>query len=63
MLVDSVRTLKIENDELRGRVNLLEIGRRPMISGIGEGGIGLGLAALAVAVVVGRRKLGSDSAI
>jgi Chaperone of endosialidase len=56
LLVDSVRTLKEQNDALRERVKLLEDGRRPMISGVGEGGIGLGLLAIAGAVVVGRRK-------
>jgi hypothetical protein len=70
MLVDSVRTLKLENDalkaesnelkaeseNLRDRVKALEVGRRPMMSGFGEGGIGLGLLALAGAVVATRRK-------
>jgi hypothetical protein len=56
MLVDSVRELKMENDELRERVKSLEAGRRPLISGVSQSGIGLGLLALAGAVVVARRK-------
>jgi hypothetical protein len=63
MLVDSVRTLKMENDDLRirsasleDRVRSLEAGRRPLISGMGEGGIGLGMLALAGALVFTKRK-------
>ncbi|MGH7435464.1 MAG: tail fiber domain-containing protein [Polyangiaceae bacterium] len=63
MLVDGVKTLKLENealkaesDDLRQRVRSLEAGRRPLVSGVGEGGIGLGLCAMAVAVVATRRK-------
>jgi hypothetical protein len=56
MLVESVQTLKRENDDLRGRVKALESGRRPLISGVGEGGIGLGMLGLACAVLVTRRK-------
>jgi len=56
MLIASVQTLKMENDNLRERVKSLEAGRRPMISGIGEGGIGLGLAAVAAAVITTRRR-------
>jgi hypothetical protein len=56
LLVDSVRTLKIENDELRDRVRALEAGRRPMISGFGEGGIGIGLFAIAGAVLISQRR-------
>jgi hypothetical protein len=62
MLVDGVRALKIENDDLRERVKALESGRRPMISGIGEGGIGLGLLAVAGGVVVSRRKRDDSAA-
>jgi hypothetical protein len=56
MLVDSVRTLKTENDELRDRVKALEAGRRPLISGMGEGGLGIGLVAIAGALIVSRRR-------
>jgi hypothetical protein len=56
MVVESLRTLKTENDELRERVRALEAGRRPMISGLGEGGIGFGLAVVAGAVVFVRRR-------
>lgn len=49
--VESIRTLKAENDELRERVKALESGRRPMVSGFGEGFIGLGMAAIAGAIV------------
>jgi hypothetical protein len=44
--VESIRTLQLENDELRERVKSLETGRPPLTSGIG-GGIGLGLLPLA----------------
>jgi hypothetical protein len=56
MLVESVRTLREQNDELRDRVKALEAGRRPLISGFGEGGVGLGLLAVAGALVATRRK-------
>jgi hypothetical protein len=63
MLVESVRTLKAENEALRSqsldfqeRIRALEAGRRPMISGFGEGGVGLGLLAVAGSLVVSRRK-------
>ncbi len=63
MLVDSVRTLKMENDDLRlrsanqeDRIKSLEAGRRPLVSGLGEGGIGFGLCAIAGALIVTRRK-------
>jgi hypothetical protein len=54
--IESIRTLKAENDDLRERVKSLEAGRRPMISGVGEGGIGLGLLGVATALVLPRRK-------
>jgi hypothetical protein len=58
MLVDSIRTLKTENDELRARVNALEANRRPVISGLtAEGGLfGIGFVTMAGAFVVSRRK-------
>lgn len=56
LLVGSVQALKAENDELRERVKALEAGRRPLVSGFGEGGVGLGLMALAGAVIISRRK-------
>jgi hypothetical protein len=63
MLVDAVRTLKEQNDDLRAReskledrVRSLEAGRRPLISGMGEGGVGLGMLALAGAFVFTKRK-------
>jgi hypothetical protein len=43
MTVESLRALKMENEELRDRVRALEAGRRPLISGSGQGGLGLGL--------------------
>jgi hypothetical protein len=68
MLVASVSTLKASNDALRAqaadlqdRVKSLEAGRRPMISGFGEGGIGLGLFAVACAIMVSQRKSGAAS--
>lgn len=61
--VESIRTLKTENDvlqaratELEDRVKSLEAGRRPVISGFGEGGIGLGLLAVAGAIVASLRR-------
>jgi hypothetical protein len=59
LVVESVRTLKAENDELRDRVKSLEAGRRPMTSGFGDGGVGLGLlgVAAAVAYLLGRRRV------
>lgn len=56
MLVRSVQELKSENDELRDRVRSLESGRRPMLSGLGEGGIGLGILGLAAAMVMTRNR-------
>jgi hypothetical protein len=54
--VESIRTLKAENDELRDRVKALETGRRPIVSGFGDGEIGLGLLAIAAAVGWSRRR-------
>jgi hypothetical protein len=54
--VESIRTLKIQNDEFRERLKALEAGRRPMMSGFGEGWIGAGLLGLAAAVAFTRRK-------
>jgi hypothetical protein len=54
--VESIRTLKAENDDLRERVKALEAGRRPTISGLGEGGAAFGLLAVAAAIVATRRK-------
>jgi Chaperone of endosialidase len=56
LTVEGFRELKAQNDELRLRVQSLEAGRRPMISGIGEGGVGLGLIAVAGAVLISRRR-------
>ncbi len=62
-LVDAVQALKrknddlkVDNDDLRQRVKALEAGRRPLVSGFGEGGIGVGLLAIACAVAITRRK-------
>jgi hypothetical protein len=70
MLVASVGTLKASNDALRAqaadlqdRVKSLEAGRRPMISGFGEGGIGLGLFAVACAIMVSQRRSGAASKV
>jgi hypothetical protein len=49
--LDSIQSLTIENDALKDRVSALEAGRRPLISGMGEGGIGFGMLALAGALV------------
>ncbi len=56
--VESIRTLKTENDELRKHVEALENGRRPVVSALGANGAGLGIAGFAIAgaVVISRRK-------
>jgi hypothetical protein len=46
MLIASVQSLKAENDDLRDRVKALEAGRRPLTSGFGEGGLGVGVGLL-----------------
>ncbi len=56
MTVESVRALKAENDELRITMSALEAGRRPTISGFGEGGIGLGVLAIVGALATNRRR-------
>jgi len=56
MLVDSIRALKFQNDELRDRVKSIEAGRRPLVSGFGEGGIGLGMVGIAGAIVLASRR-------
>ncbi len=68
MLVASVGTLKKDNDVLRAqamdlqdRIKALEAARRPMLSGIDGGGLGLGLVALAGAVIVTRRKRSEEA--
>ena len=58
MVVESLRTLKLENDVLRDRVKALEGGGRTSIAGFAEGGL-IGIAGLVVtgsALVVLRRK-------
>lgn len=54
--VESIRELKIQNDELRERIKSLEAGRRPLVSGFGEGGIGLGMATIAGAILIASRR-------
>jgi hypothetical protein len=57
LLVDSVKTLKSENDELRLRVKSLETTRPVATAGVnGNGLLGLGLMALAGAIVYSRRE-------
>jgi len=51
VLIKADQELKGQNDELRDRVKSLEAGRRPLVSGFGEGGIGLGMAAIAGGIV------------
>jgi Chaperone of endosialidase len=56
MLIDSVRTLKVENDSLRARVDDLEKSRKPFLGTLGNSG-GMGLMGLVLgAVLVGSRK-------
>jgi hypothetical protein len=57
MLVESIRTLKVENDTLKERVKALENQRQPARAGMAEGTVGLGaLIALAGAFAVSRRR-------
>jgi hypothetical protein len=58
MLVESVRTLKVDNDALKERVNALELNRRPAISGLAAEGtlFGFGLVATTSAFIASRRK-------
>ena len=56
LTVEAFRTLKTENDDLRERVKSLEDGRRPMMSGFGEGWIGVGLLGVAGALLISGRK-------
>jgi hypothetical protein len=56
MLINAVKEQQKAIDEQEARIASLEAGRRPLISGIGEGGIGLGMLAFAGAVVATRRK-------
>jgi hypothetical protein len=51
MEVESIRTLKMQNDALAERVKELETGRRPMISGFDLNGLGFGVGGSAIAGV------------
>ncbi len=55
LLVDSIRTLKAENDELRGRIAALESARRPLGANFGLMG-GLGLLVVGGAFAASRRR-------
>jgi hypothetical protein len=70
LLVESIRTLKAENDGLRSlveaqdeRLRALEANRRPLISGLTAEGtlFGIGFVAIAGASVVSRRKRSDSS--
>jgi hypothetical protein len=56
--VESIRTLKMENDMMRERLAALESGRQVMVSGINLNGVGFGVGGLAIAggLVFSRRK-------
>jgi hypothetical protein len=57
MAVESIRTLKLQNDELRDRVKALEAQRRPRIAGFSDGAAGMiCLSILAGATIMSRRK-------
>jgi hypothetical protein len=62
--VESIRALKVEDDDLRKRVAALESGRQPVVSGLNLNGIGLGAGGLAMASVllVTRRRRAEPSA-
>lgn len=51
IVVESIRTLKSENDELRDRVKALEAGRGHLTSGFGGDSIGFGMIAIAGSVL------------
>ena len=62
MIVESLRTLKGENDALRDRVTALEARQFVAAAGLnGNGLVGLGLIALAGAIVVSRRRVASQN--
>jgi hypothetical protein len=55
--VESIRELKLQNDELRDRVKALEAERRPRIAGFSDTAAGLvGLSIIAGATILSRRK-------
>jgi hypothetical protein len=56
--VESIRTLKTENDLLKQRVAALESGRQPRISGFNLNGVGFGAGGLAIGLgmMISRRK-------
>ena len=57
LLVESVQSLKKENDSLRTRMKALELTRGVAAAGLnGNGLLGLGLIALAGAIVTKRRR-------
>jgi hypothetical protein len=63
LLVESVRVLHADNDALRVRVSgleerlkQLEGGKKMIVSGLGDGSTGLGLVAMAAAIVISRRR-------
>ena len=55
LLVDSIKTLKAQNDDLRGRVASLEAARRPLSQNFGMMG-GLGLFVVGGAFMASRRR-------
>jgi hypothetical protein len=63
LVVESIRVLKTENDDLRKRVRLLETSRESTRAGLGNGFVGasLGLAIAAALVALRRREQGVGS--
>jgi len=55
LLVDSIKTLRAQNDELRGRVASLEAARHPLSQNFGMMG-GLGMLVVGGAFMAGRRR-------
>ncbi len=56
LTVESLRVLKARNEELRSRVSMLRVARRPIASAVDQLGIGFGLCSIAGAILIYRRK-------
>ncbi len=63
--VESIRTLKMQNDLLAEQIKELQVGVRPKVSGIDLDGVGFGVGGLAIAgaVVFASRRRREDAAV